>query len=233
MRAPVGVGPVLCAAAAARPWERPSSPRAFASYLAASKLWHLQKTFSYVRGGLDGMFVGEATFERLNGADQVLRYLERGTATLAQPSGSTVDMAAYRRLWWDLSGPRRARVFFDDEDEAAEREELPRAARLFHEVDLATCAPFEHPCGPDMYTGVLRIESDEAFQLLWNVHGPRKQGSVTACFTRPKADSPPTRARARPTTMALGLLHTRALRVRREPWSRTVGVADFACLQYQ
>jgi Family of unknown function (DUF6314) len=59
--------------------------------------------------------------------------------------------------------------------------------RAFHALDLdgdgQTCA-LEHPCGDDRYTGELRIDGPDAFEIGWRVSGPRKEQSLRGRYVR-------------------------------------------------
>lgn len=180
----------LAASLAAAPcWLPPASPLALSHMLAGR--WTLRKTFDYVRGGKPGSYDGVASFSALTWPESspMLAYHEEGVATLGSGQDPIENFAATRRLLYDCSGERTVRVLFDDlgDDERGSAARVIDAARYFHSIELSAArAPpaFDHPCGPDMYTGRLLLEGADSFTLLWSVTGPRKLGTVAARYRR-------------------------------------------------
>ena len=46
-------------------------------------------------------------------------------------------------------------------------------------------APVAHPCGPDLYRGLVTVDGPERWRMLWDVTGPRKDQRIVTRFTRP------------------------------------------------
>ena len=144
----------------------------------------------YARGGKDSKFTGTAEFVELDGGDgrSRLAYREEGEVTL-QPERTRLSAA--KRLIYDFGvqpedhGP--VRVFFDEAD-SREPADVLQSARFFHDISLGAGVdeppPFRHPCGPDMYTGVLSISARDHFVMTWDVEGPRKSGTVISRYER-------------------------------------------------
>jgi hypothetical protein len=57
--------------------------------------------------------------------------------------------------------------------------------RPFHALDLdgGSCA-LEHPCGEDRYTGEFTVRGPDAFDVRWEVSGPRKAQALTGRYVR-------------------------------------------------
>lgn len=179
------LGMVFVVALSLAAFQAPCTSLALGAYLHGT--WTVKKEFSYVRGGKCGTFDGKATFTYLPGDDSQLSYIEDGTMLL-QPE--RITLTARRRLLYDCTAKRHVRVSFD---EASSRDpaDMLRSARFFHDIwlaeDGAPPPPFDHPCGPDMYTGRLLISEKDAFALHWRVDGPRKSGMQSLLYTRATA----------------------------------------------
>ena len=170
---------------AALAW-RPRTPPELANYLSGQ--WHVRKEMFYARGGKDATFAGDAAFEALDDGQRHLLYKEDGIMTLADQRRLT----ASRRLIYDFEPvgdcPNRICIYFD-EALSRDRGAVLRDARYFHDLWLpadptASPPPFNHPCGPDVYTGTLSLESADTFVLDWRVDGPRKSGVQTFQYRR-------------------------------------------------
>ena len=166
---------------------RPHSANALYSYLAGE--WRLDKSFSYVRGGVSGTFTGTASFNALSCGDNMprLSYFEEGSAVLTRPGDRPMTLAATRRLLWEFHSADRVVVSFDEATEPRDPPAILANARFFHTIKLSDACvppPFEHPCGPDVYTGRLSLDASNAFMMRWAVQGPRKSGTQLYRYKR-------------------------------------------------
>lgn len=58
--------------------------------------------------------------------------------------------------------------------------------RFFHVLDLSKgMVRVEHRCGEDIYQGLFRVLTDQAWLSVWRVTGPRKSQVITTHFIRP------------------------------------------------
>lgn len=64
------------------------------------------------------------------------------------------------------------KVFFED-------------GRFFYEADvLDGCASFVHYCGNDVYEGSMTLSDARAFEIEWQIHGPKKALQIRTQYTR-------------------------------------------------
>lgn len=126
--------------------------------------WLLRREIVDSRGAPAGTFTGSATFSE---GDEGLVYAEQGTLELGTYRG-----AAHRRLYYQLTGPGRAAVYFDYGD-------------FFHELDLRDGHwRTRHPCRDDLYRGEFRVQGPDRWQQWWAVAGPAKNHSMSTSFRR-------------------------------------------------
>ncbi|MDR7299906.1 DUF6314 family protein [Haloactinomyces albus] len=131
--------------------------------------WILERDIVDGSGAPAGTFTGSATF---CDAGEGLIYAEQGTLQLGTYRGS-----AYRRLYYHLTGPGRAAVYFDYGD-------------FFHELDLRGGHwQTRHPCRDDLYRGEFRVQGPDRWQQWWTVAGPTKNHSMTTSFRRATDDA--------------------------------------------
>jgi len=58
--------------------------------------------------------------------------------------------------------------------------------RFFHVLDLSKgMVRVEHQCGDDLYQGVFRVLTEQAWLSVWRVTGPKKSQVITTHFIRP------------------------------------------------
>lgn len=58
--------------------------------------------------------------------------------------------------------------------------------RFFHVLDLSKgMVRVEHQCGEDLYQGLFRVLTDQAWLSVWRITGPRKSQVITTHFIRP------------------------------------------------
>ena len=159
--------------------------------------WALAKRVEYERGGAYGTWRGLATFssdEDDAEASSMLRYSEDGAFEFDARLGELVLANGVPLLYDCSTAP--ARVYFAEDP-----------PKFFHELDLnprhrPTSATFEHLCVADLYSGELRITSDDRFAIEWRVFGPTKHGTVRQEYTR----------RRPPPTIEAGILSQRLSR---------------------
>jgi len=166
----------------------PRTPTQLLSYLLGT--WSVSKQYSYVRGGKDGTFAGDADFVRLDGS--TVAFEESGVARLGPDDE---EFSGRQRLLYTAAAddPCCIRVLFDEANERDSAASIMTGARFFHTIEMTgSSAPppaFEHPCGPDMYRGTIKLDDEQTFRLLWSVSGPRKLGTVTSVFCRRASES--------------------------------------------
>jgi hypothetical protein len=128
--------------------------------------WDILRHIRPVSGAIDATarFEGRAVWTPDQGG---LAYIERGTLTMP----GAAPMTAERRYRWaaDLS------VYFDD-------------GRFFHSVPAGGGAT-AHWCDPDSYAGQYDFSDWDAgdrpaFEVTWQVQGPRKAYTMHSRFTR-------------------------------------------------
>lgn len=57
--------------------------------------------------------------------------------------------------------------------------------RHFHYLDLSRGrCEVEHPCGPDLYTGVYEVDADDQLSVSWLVTGPRRRDRISSEYRR-------------------------------------------------
>lgn len=110
-----------------------------------------------------GRFSGEATFA-LDG-DEIV-WDEQGEIGLGDHVGP-----ARRRLRL-VRGSGAWEVRFDD-------------GRPFHRLDLSAGRwSAGHDCRADRYDGAFEVLSDDAFDVIWDVHGPAKDQRIVSRYRR-------------------------------------------------
>eukprot|EP00310_Coccolithus_braarudii_P002995 CAMPEP_0183359290 /NCGR_PEP_ID=MMETSP0164_2-20130417/51744_1 /TAXON_ID=221442 /ORGANISM="Coccolithus pelagicus ssp braarudi, Strain PLY182g" /LENGTH=193 /DNA_ID=CAMNT_0025533363 /DNA_START=106 /DNA_END=688 /DNA_ORIENTATION=+ len=144
--------------------------------------WSLTKALSYTRGGVTSTFSGAAVFERTeyNGR-MLLLYEEQGQLAIG-----SAEYPAHRRLLWDCTC-EPTKVYFFDSQHLGGVDAVVTRATFFHAVHFneeGEPVQFHHPCIDDMYTGRLRFQSPERFDIHWRVSGPRKLGLVDYTYER-------------------------------------------------
>ena len=126
--------------------------------------WSLVRLIDDRRAGQRGSFEGRVDFVRDGGA---LWYRETGEMRLGDFRGRATR--AYR---FDFPARHAARVHFDD-------------GRFFHDLDLrGGRAAVLHLCGEDRYHGAFRVTGQDAWEVGWEIQGPRKDLRLEARLTR-------------------------------------------------
>lgn len=126
--------------------------------------WRLERELIDRLADTCGRFVGLALFRP---APEGLRYRERGRLRWQDR-----DCYGTRRYYYRLTAPDQAQVEFAD-------------GRPFHALDLRTgqwrC---QHRCGADRYQGEFTVHRRDAWQMVWQVDGPRKRLLLRSWFER-------------------------------------------------
>lgn len=120
--------------------------------------WHLSRRITSVHQPA-ATFQGQAAWQRAEGG---CWYTETGQMQI----GSSAPMQAERRYFWrsDLS------VWFED-------------GKFFHDVPPLGGA-VRHWCDPDEYLGHYVFSAWPAFEVSWQVTGPRKAYAMISRYTR-------------------------------------------------
>jgi hypothetical protein len=127
--------------------------------------WTIDRRIRDARSGAGARFAGTGRFMPVPGG---LDYEESGSLRTGE---AAVDARQAYRYRFD-PGDRTGRVLFPD-------------GRLFHPLSLETglCRAI-HPCGPDLYRGLIAIRSAETWCAVWWVTGPRKALRLATTFRR-------------------------------------------------
>ncbi len=126
--------------------------------------WSLVRLIDDRRAGQRGRFEGGVDFV---GDGAALWYREAGEMRLGDFRGRATR--AYR---FEFPARHAARVHFDD-------------GRFFHDLDLrGGRAAVLHLCGEDRYHGDFRVTGLDAWQVGWEIKGPRKDLRLSARLTR-------------------------------------------------
>ncbi len=112
--------------------------------------------------GPDGVFDGEAVFERGDGG---LIYREAGTLRLGK-----AEFRAERQYLWQADGRGGVTVRFAD-------------GRPFHGFDLGDTAAADHACDPDQYRVAYEFARWPSWTSTWQVTGPRKSYVMVSDYT--------------------------------------------------
>lgn len=140
------------------PWPVPDL-RAF-----LSGSWRLDRRIDDRRLERRGRMQGNAEF-----TDQAcgLHYREAGGLCFGDFAGTATRDYRYR-----FPGPGHAEVLFDD-------------GRFFHDLDLGTGVwKAAHACGDDHYGGTFRATGPDAWAVLWQISGPRKDLVLVTRYRR-------------------------------------------------
>ncbi|MEM7618568.1 MAG: DUF6314 family protein [Pseudomonadota bacterium] len=118
-----------------------------------------------------GSFEGTATFTPIN--DNTLQYEEQGVLQLKE--GHTLDDVTKRYLYK-----------FEDEVLFIYFDDGPDKGRLFHqlEFDDQGLATATHDCPPDVYQTKMHLKSSDAFKIIHDVKGPRKDYKITSFYRK-------------------------------------------------
>ena len=112
------------------------------------------------RGRLDGLAVFTPCGARLI-------YRERGVLRIGAYQGRAERVYNYA-----FSAPGRAEVAFDD-------------GAPFHDLDLTGGTwSADHRCREDRYHGRFRVLAPDAWEVVWQVAGPRKDQTLTTRYCR-------------------------------------------------
>ncbi|MDA8291777.1 MAG: DUF6314 family protein [Actinomycetota bacterium] len=132
-------------------------------YLAGA--WELDRVVADELAGVEGRFVGSATFERVGATSLV--YREAGELELPGYRGR-----ATRSYRYVADEGRRVRVEFED-------------GRDFHDAELLVEGfATVHLCGGDRYEGRYALVSDRCWTLEWRVTGPATSLRLLSRFDR-------------------------------------------------
>lgn len=127
--------------------------------------WTIDRQIRDARSVAGGRFAGKGRFTPVPGG---LDYDEGGTLRIGE---AAVEARQAYHYCFDPDG-RTGRVLFPD-------------GRLFHTLALETgrCRAV-HPCGSDLYRGLIAIRSAEQWCAVWWVTGPRKALRLATTFRR-------------------------------------------------
>lgn len=96
-----------------------------------------------------------------------LNYREEGGLKMGD-----IETTTEREYLYSFPAPSMAEVRFPD-------------GRFFHVLDLTKgIVRVEHQCGDDVYHGLFRVLSNQAWLSVWRVTGPRKSQVITTRYLR-------------------------------------------------
>lgn len=118
-----------------------------------------------------GSFEGSAMFTQID--DNTLQYEEQGVLQLKE--GYTLDDVTKRYLYK-----------FEDEVLVIYFDDGPDKGKLFHrlEFDEQGLALATHDCPPDVYQAKMHLKSSDAFEIIYDVKGPRKNYKITSLYKK-------------------------------------------------
>ncbi|RVT84604.1 trigger factor [Rhodobacteraceae bacterium CCMM004] len=125
--------------------------------------WRLSRRIDDRAGDQSGRLSGTATWTR---DGDLWRQDEAGTLHL----GAAPPLTATRSYLWRADGARVAVAFAD--------------GRPFHAFDPARPTA-RHDCAPDVYRVAYDLADPDDWTAVWEVRGPRKDYTMTSCYTRP------------------------------------------------
>ena len=128
-------------------------------------IWTLQRTVDDHLLGISATMGGRAEFAP-EGAQQ-LRYYESGQLQCGLYSGP------FERIYFhEFPADQTMRVTFED-------------GRFFFEALFqGNNASFEHHCGDDIYTGAIVLLNDAAYEMVWQVRGPKKDFLIKSYYKK-------------------------------------------------
>ena len=139
----------------------------------AEKIFHFLKGEWVLKREINphGSFEGTAKFTLLD--DMTLAYKEEGVLTLN--AGNALDDVTKRYIY-KLEGGGIA-VYFNDG---------PNKGNLFHhlEFDNNGIAITTYDCPPDIYKTKMHLKFPDAFEIIYDVNGPKKQYRIKSYYER-------------------------------------------------
>jgi hypothetical protein len=170
---------------------QPTTSDAYRRYLIGD--WDLRKKTIYVSGGLSGRFEGTATFRALDGASNLVSYVESGTFTSNDEQFGVLETR--NRLLYDFSDWAKIDVLYDlAEEDRSSIDGILAQARLLYSLSPDT----EHAgsmrsartrsavgsTGDEEFWGELEVSAADSFLSTWNVQGPGQAGQIMSLFRR-------------------------------------------------
>lgn len=129
---------------------------------------------------------GRASFERVETSLEDTKDLLYSESGQLKMRGISSNMEVTRQYLYRCLGDMSMKVFFYNP--ASEEDHM----RFFHNLDFvegkdakdtfSACA--EHLCVKDLYKVQMHLENSAAFEMRWEVKGPRKNNIIVTNFTR-------------------------------------------------